>query len=140
MKNTIVLCLSLLMGKIAFAQRPQNFQKPAKISLTGKVIDQETQQPLEYATITLKNPRFPDRLQGGITNEEGVFNFEVFPGRYTITTEYISFEKDIKEGVVLREFKDLGTIALGMEVNSLNEIELVAERTEVEIRSRQKGI
>ena len=134
MKNTIVLFLSLLMGTLAFGQRPQNFQKPAKISLSGKVIDQETQQPLEYATITLKNPRFPDRLQGGITNEEGVFNFEVFPGRYTITTEYISFEKDIKEGVVLRESKDLGTIALGMEVNSLNEVELVAERTEVEIR------
>ncbi len=134
MKNIIVLCLSILMGTLAFAQRPQNFQKPAKISLSGKVIDQETQQPLEYATITLKNPRFPDRLQGGITNEEGVFNFEVFPGRYTITTEYISFEKHIKEGVVLRESKDLGTIALGMEVNSLNEVELVAERTEVEIR------
>ncbi|MGB0366058.1 MAG: TonB-dependent receptor domain-containing protein [Flavobacteriaceae bacterium] len=134
MKNTIMLCLSLLMGKFALAQRPQNFQKPTKISLSGKVIDQETQQPLEYATITLKNPRFPDRLQGGITNEEGVFNFEVFPGRYTITTEYISFEKDIKEGIVLRESKDLGTIALGMQVNNLNEVELVAERTEVEIR------
>ena len=134
MKNTIVLCLSLLMGSLAFAQSPQNFQKSAKISLSGKVIDQETQQALEYATITLKNSRFPDRLQGGLTNEEGIFNFEVFPGRYTITTEYISFEKDIKEGVILRESKDLGTIALGMEINSLNEVELVAERTEVEIR------
>ena len=134
MKRKILLNLSLLIGLSSLAQRPQNFQKPAKITLSGKVIDQETQQPLEYATITLKNAKFPDRLQGGITNEEGVFNFEIFPGRYTVTTEYISFEKDIKEGVVLRESKDLGTIALGMEVNSLNEVELVAERTEVEIR------
>ena len=134
MKRKILLILSLLIGLFSRAQRPQNFQKPAKISLSGKVIDQETQQPLEYATITLKNARFPDRLQGGITNEEGVFNFKIFPGRYTVTTEYISFEKDIKEGVFLRESKDLGTITLGMEVNSLNEVELVAERTEVEIR------
>ena len=134
MKRKTSLILSLLIGLFAIAQRPQNFQKPTKITLSGKVIDQETQQPLEYATITLKNARFPDRLQGGITNEEGIFNFEIFPGRYTVTTEYISFEKDIKEGVVLRESKDLGTIALGMEVNSLNEVELVAERTEVEIR------
>ena len=134
MKRKILLILSLLIGLSSLAQRPQNSQKPAKITLSGKVIDQETQQPLEYATITLKNARFPDRLQGGITNEEGVFNFEIFPGRYTVTTEYISFEKDIKEGVVLRESKDLGTIALGLEVNSLNEVELVAERTEVEIR------
>lgn len=134
MKRKILLILSLTIGLYTIAQRPQNFQKPTKITLSGKVIDQETQQPLEYATITLKNARFPDRLQGGITNEEGVFNFEIFPGRYTVTTEYISFEKDIKEGVVLRESKDLGTIALGIEVNSLNEVELVAERTEVEIR------
>ena len=134
MKRKILLILSLMIGLYAIAQRPKNFQKPTKIKLSGKVIDQETQQPLEYATITLKSARFPDRLQGGITNEEGIFNFEIFPGRYTVTTEYISFEKDIKEGVVLRESKDLGTIALGMEVNSLNEVELVAERTEVEIR------
>ena len=134
MKRKILLILSLLIGLFSRAQRPQNFQKPAKITLSGKVIDQETQQPLEYATIKLKNARFPDRLQGGITNEEGVFNFKIFPGRYTVTTEYISFEKDIKEGVFLRESKDLGTITLGMEVNSLNEVELVAERTEVEIR------
>ena len=59
MKNTIMLCLSLLMGKFALAQRPQNFQKPTKISLSGKVIDQETQQPLEYATITLKTHASP---------------------------------------------------------------------------------
>ena len=134
MKKKTLLLLSFMIGSFAFAQRPQNFQKPAKITLSGKVIDQETQQPLEYATITLKNAKFPDRLQGGITNEEGIFNFDIFPGRYTVTTEYISFEKDIKEGVVLRESKDLGTIELGMEVNSLNEVELVAERTEVEIR------
>ena len=134
MKKKSLLLLSFLISLVAFAQRPQNFQRPAKITLSGKVIDQETQQPLEYATITLKNARFPDRLQGGITNEEGVFNFEIFPGRYTITTEYISFEKDIKQGVVLRESKDIGTIELGIEVNSLNEVELVAERTEVEIR------
>ncbi|MGB1448486.1 MAG: TonB-dependent receptor domain-containing protein [Flavobacteriaceae bacterium] len=134
MKNILTLSLSLLIGLTALAQRPQNTQRPAKILLSGKVIDEETQQPLEYATITLQNPRFPDRLQGGITNQDGRFNFEVVPGRYTITTEYISFEKDIREGVVLREATDLGTIALGIEVNSLNEVELVGERTEVEIR------
>ena len=134
MKKRILPFLSLVIGLYSNAQRPQNFQKPTKINLSGKVIDQETQQPLEYATITLKSARFPDRLQGGITNKEGIFNFEIFPGRYTITTEYISFEKDIKEGVVLKESKDLETIALVIEVNSLNEVELIAERTEVEIR------
>ena len=86
-----------MLGLVANAQQPQNYQARPKIVLSGKVIDQETQQPLEYATITLKNPRFPDRLQGGITGIDGTFSFEIFPGRYTITTEYISFESNIKE-------------------------------------------
>ena len=134
MKKTILFCLTLLVGLTALAQRPQNYQARPKILLSGKVIDEETKQPLEYATITLKNPRFPDRLQGGITDAEGNFKFEVFPGRYTITTEYISFESNVNEGVILRETTDLGTIALGISVDALDEVELVAERTEVEIR------
>ena len=134
MKKTILFSLTLLVGFTALAQRPQNYQARPKILLSGKVIDEETKQPLEYATITLKNPRFPDRLQGGITDAEGNFKFEVFPGRYTITTEYISFESNVNEGVILRETTDLGTIALGISVDALDEVELVAERTEVEIR------
>ena len=134
MKKTILFCLTLLVGFTALAQRPQNYQARPKILLSGKVIDEETKQPLEYATITLKNPRFPDRLQGGITDAEGNFKFEVFPGRYTITTEYISFESNVNEGVILRETTDLGTIALGISIDALDEVELVAERTEVEIR------
>ena len=131
MKKIILCCLSILIGSAVFAQRPQNLQK---VAISGKVLDQETQQPLEYATITLKSPRFPNQLQGGITDAEGNFKFDVFPGKYMIISEYISFEPNVKENVIIRDYLDLGTIALFMNVDSLDEVELVAERTEVEIR------
>lgn len=131
MKKTVLFSLSLLLGMVVYAQKPQNFQK---VNLSGKILDQETKQPLEYATITLKNPRFPERLQGGITDAEGNFKFEVFPGKYTITSEYISFEPNIQNNIVIRSALDLGTIELSIAVDSLDEVELVAERTEVEIR------
>ncbi len=131
MKKTVLYSLSLLIGIVVYAQKPQNFQK---VILSGKILDQETKQPLEYATITLKNPRFPERLQGGITDAEGNFKFEVLPGKYTITSEYISFEPNIQNNIVIRSALDLGTIELSIAVDSLDEIELVAERTEVEIR------
>ena len=134
MKKTILLCLTLLLSYSAISQRQTNGQRPGKINLSGKVIDQETQQPLEYATVTLRNDSRPELLQGGITTEDGSFSFEVFPGRYTIIIEYISFEKNIREGVVLREATDLGTVELSIATNSLDEVELVGERTEVEIR------
>ena len=81
-----------------------------------------------------EDTRLPEYVGKWETDAEGNFKFEVFPGRYTITTEYISFESNVNEGVILRETTDLGTIALGISVDALDEVELVAERTEVEIR------
>lgn len=131
MKRNILLFLLVSMEMLAYAQRPQSFQK---INLSGRVLDQETNQPLEYATITLKNARRPEVLQGGITNADGNFSFEVFPGRYTIITEYISFTPNTQEDVILRSSTDLGVIELSVAVDALEEVELVGERTEVEIR------
>lgn len=130
----ILLCIVFLIENL-HAQRPQegpgNF---AKITLSGKVVDVETQEPLEYTSITLVSKRFPDRIQGGITNAKGQFNIEIMPGQYTITIEYIGFKKITLEDQTLRENKDLGTIELAINAEDLDEVELVGERTEVEIR------
>lgn len=136
MKNKFFALLFLGLISTLFAQRPQgggpgNF---SKLKLTGIVLDKETQEPLEYATISLINKRFPERIQGGITDAKGNFNLEVFPGQYTITIEYIGFDKINIENKVLRENEDLGRIELEIAAETLQEVELVGERTEVEIR------
>lgn len=136
MKNKFFALLFLGLISTLFAQRPQgggpgNF---SKLKLTGIVVDKETQEPLEYATISLINKRFPERIQGGITDAKGNFNLEVFPGQYTITIEYIGFDKINIENKVLRENEDLGRIELEIAAETLQEVELVGERTEVEIR------
>lgn len=136
MKNKFFALLFLGLISTLFAQRPQgggpgNF---SKLKLTGIVLDKETQEPLEYATISLTNKRFPERIQGGITDAKGNFNLEVFPGQYTISIEYIGFDKINIENKVLRENEDLGRIELEIAAETLQEVELVGERTEVEIR------
>jgi outer membrane receptor protein involved in Fe transport len=136
MKNKFFALLFLGLISTLFAQRPQgggpgNF---SKLKLTGIVLDKETQEPLEYATISLINKRFPERIQGGITDAKGNFNLEVFPGQYTISIEYIGFDKINIENKVLRENEDLGRIELEIAAETLQEVELVGERTEVEIR------
>ena len=136
MKNKFFALLFLGLISTLFAQRPQgggpgNF---SKLKLTGIVLDKETREPLEYATISLTNKRFPERIQGGITDAKGNFNLEVFPGQYTISIEYIGFDKINIENKVLRENEDLGRIELEIAAETLQEVELVGERTEVEIR------
>ena len=64
-----ILPLFLCLNLAVFAQRQGGI--PSKITISGKVIDQETQQPLEYATITFTNPKRPDLVQGGITDAKG---------------------------------------------------------------------
>ena len=107
-----LVILFLFITISSFGQRPQNIPK---FVLSGLVIDQETEQPLEYATITLKNERRPEMLQGGITDVNGRFSFEVDPGKYDINAEYISFKTITKKEVLIRSNTDLGTIRMEME-------------------------
>ena len=105
-----------------------------KLKLTGVVLDQETQQTFEYATISLINPKNPDRIQGGITGLDGKFMVDVFPGTYDINIEYIGFDRLTKTGVVIKENMDLGTVELIIASTALEGVEVMAEKTEVEIR------
>ncbi|MGA1775746.1 MAG: TonB-dependent receptor domain-containing protein [Flavobacteriaceae bacterium] len=136
MKKYLNLFIFILTAAFSFAQSPQG-GPPAmmkKIKLSGTVIDNDTQEILEYATISLINENAPGRIQGGITDDKGNFDLEVFPGKYNIIIEYIGFTKVELTDKVLREDENLGIVSLTIAAESLEEIELVGERTEVEIR------
>ena len=110
-KKTCFFIIFWLIIFCTFAQNPQSVSQPIKkIKLSGRIIDNETKVGLEYATISLINKRFPNRIQGGITDKDGSFNLEVFPGKYNITFEYIGFDKLILLEKVLRSEENLGNI------------------------------
>ena len=133
MKRLIVVLFLFGLSISGFSQQPGG-KKFKKIKIEGVVIDKETQDPLEYTTISLLNDRSPDLIQGGITDKNGKFIIEVFPGKYNITLEYIGFDKIILKDKVISIDEDFGIFELEIVTESLNEVELVGERTEVEIR------
>ena len=134
MKKLFFLMLLMCYSNAVVAQRPSNKEKFSKIKIIGNVTDSETTESLEYATISLVNNQFPDRIQGGITDIKGNFEIEIFPGKYDITIEYIGFERIILKDQVIKETTRLGDFKLNIDSESLEEVELVGERTEVEIR------
>ena len=69
----IIIFFTSLLIPAQRANGQRNKQKSIKI--TGKVIDKDNGQPLEYATLVLRSVKQPDIVTGGITDLEG--NFEV---------------------------------------------------------------
>lgn len=139
MKKLLSLTI-LLMVFTTYAQRPQGRggQRPNPIEIKGTVLDAETNEPLEYATLVLQSLRDTTKITGGITNAQGIFSIETMPGRYNIRVEYISFTSYQLKNQILRSSTDLGVIKLDPDVAQLEGVEVIAEKTTVEIRLDKK--
>tara|TARA_R110001592_G_scaffold85143_2_gene251430 strand:+ start:191 stop:2602 length:2412 start_codon:yes stop_codon:yes gene_type:complete len=112
--------------------------KDAEINtLTGKVVDAKTNQPLEYATIILKDVK-TQKITGGITDGTGSFSVQTPKGTYDISIEYISFKSKKFPTQEVSKNKDFGVIKLAEDESSLNEIVVIAEKSTVDIRLDKK--
>ena len=114
-------------------------QKPAleEITITGKIIEGSTKQPLEYATVVLKNQE-TNEISGGITDQNGLFKIKTKKGTYTISFEFISFKTKKLPEQILSVDKNFNTISLSEDAKALDEIVIIAEKTTVDIRLDKK--
>ena len=129
-KKIIVTLFCSLSLTFLFAQVPTNKKG---IFISGKVVDAESNQELEYATIVLKNTN-TKKISGGITDEKGYFNIKARRGIYEISIEYISFKTISYPSERIISDKNLGTIKLYENDTNLEEVVVIAEKSTVEIR------
>lgn len=109
-----------------------------EITITGKVIDKDTNDPLEYATVAFFSKKENKIVEGGITDANGNFSIKITEGIYDVTIEYISYKKITIPNKKLSSDVNLGTIALEIDFAALGEVEIIAERTTVEIKLDKK--
>lgn len=115
-----------------------SYSQDGNITVSGTVLDQETGTPLEYATLVLQSIDDPGKITGGITDGDGRFNVAAAPGKYNLRVEYISFKPFILTDRDLSSSVDLGTIELAIDATQLDAVEVVGERTTVEVRLDKK--
>ena len=110
----LVSILTLLLPILSFTQSGQ---------LKGLVIDKQSEQPLEGATIELLNA---DNATGVITDFDGYFTLDNVPlGRQTIRVSFIGFESTTIPNIVITSGKAaFVTIQLQESFNQLDEIVL----------------
>ncbi len=125
--------LFILGTTISFAQQSDTKQ----ITVKGEILEEGTQFPLEYATVS-----FIDKegkiITGGITDTEGHYAIKVPAGIYTVKYEFISYKTKTLENRDLTKNTTLPTITLDLDSASLDEVVIRAETTEVQVRLDKK--
>lgn len=131
MKKTISLFfLFCLTSVLVLAQND--------VKISGKVLEEGTNYPLEYATISFFSIKENKIVTGGITDIDGVFEVMVPADIYNIKVEYISYTTKTYNNKTLDSDINLGTVSLSLDAQALDQVEIIAERTTVEIKLDKK--
>ena len=110
------------------------YSQNSEVTVTGTVTDSETNTPLEYATISVFNVNSEEAIDGVITDSNGEFSIELNKGNYDFKVEFISFKIKYYRNTTVNNPLSLGTIELSIDENILDEIEVIGEKTEIEIK------
>ena len=102
--------------------------------VSGKIIEKESQQPLEYATIAFFSKVENKMIGGGITDLEGNFSIAIAKGTYDISYEYFSFETLSKLNFKLNQNTDFGVLKMEANLQALDAVDIIAEKTTVELK------
>ena len=100
-------------------------QSSAQSSLQGRVMDTETQTPIERANVLV---RHEDDTQGTSTDADGRFQISLDPGTYTIEVSALGYE-EARRAVTVQSGKSTSvTFTLSPQEYSLNEIVVSDQR------------
>ncbi|WP_187696520.1 TonB-dependent receptor domain-containing protein [Xanthovirga aplysinae] len=104
-------------------------------NISGIILDAESREPLAYATVAVYYNG--TLIDGIITKEDGKFSMKVKPGDYLLKVEFLSY-KTFEKQITLKDHLDLGVIALQVDLQALEAVEVNAERSKVELKLDKK--
>jgi len=132
-KNLLIVVLFILSHSYIMGQKNVNL-----VLVSGKIIEIETNLPLEYATITFFSKVENKMKGGGITDPDGNFSISIPQGTYDVSVEYFSFENITRLNVNFNQDTNLGTLKMNSNLQALDVVDIIAEKTTVEIKLDKK--
>ena len=133
-----ILFLPLYLFSILIYSQSYSYNENKEFIVSGKVTNSENSEPLEYATITILDPKDNNVITGGLSDGTGNFRISTKKGIYNVLIEYMSFKNKTLENINVYNDLSLGEVQLELNYESLGEVEIIAEETSVEIRLDNK--
>nr|WP_234445695.1 outer membrane beta-barrel family protein [Carboxylicivirga marina] len=110
----------------------------------GKVYDGNSKKPVEYATVAIYNAQDNSVINGTISDENGNFKIKgLKEGNFYVVVSFLGYENKRYDDIVVdggRDMINLGNITLGSANQSLEEVEVIAERQSVEFHIDKKVV
>ncbi|KRD12352.1 hypothetical protein ASE21_00055 [Flavobacterium sp. Root901] len=123
-----VLLIIMMLSAAAFSQSKEFIIK-------GKIIDAATKQPLPYGTIALMSSS--QKTKEVSADENGDYILKSSPGTYQLKIAFMSYKTVTTESFELN--KDLvKNIALEENTNELKEVNIISEKSAVELKLDKK--
>ncbi|WP_409014614.1 TonB-dependent receptor domain-containing protein [Emticicia sp. 21SJ11W-3] len=126
----VVLMISFLGAEKSLAQNAGKFK------LKGKIVDAQSNAPLAFASVRLY--KLPDSsfVTGNITDDAGAFSIDAPSGTYYALLEFIGYKATKTAPFSLspdNPSHDLGILKVATSSNVLNEVEVRAEKSSMEM-------
>lgn len=140
MKLKLLFFCWLLQFTTVQAQNSVNGSN-ANGSISGKIIEKKTGEPIPYATISVKNEG--KVISGAISKDNGTFTVNNLPLKnLTVEIQFIGFKKYESTFTLSEEDKSISlkTISLEEEATVLNEVAIVKERSTIEQKIDRKVV
>ncbi|TGD57936.1 outer membrane beta-barrel family protein [Flavobacterium humi] len=139
LKLFLICLLTQFVSMQAQTSAPNNFINPGSIS--GKIVDKKTSEPIPYATITIKDAG--KVISGAISKENGTFtvgNLEL--KNLTIEVQFMGYKTYQGNFNLSSENKSvaLKTIALEEEATMLEGVSVVRDRSTIEQKIDRKVV
>ncbi|KJJ37342.1 TonB-dependent receptor domain-containing protein [Aequorivita vladivostokensis] len=138
MKTILVLIACITFGILNAAAGPTEDSG----NIYGRVTDKVLNEPLPYVTVVVKKLN-GEIITGAVTDDAGKFEIHKIPeGRCNISIQYIGYKVFTTEINITKGNAtiDLGNILLEEDIASLDEVNIVAERSTIEQRLDKKVI
>src|SRR5215217_3142525 len=124
--------LFFLFSITAYAQTP-----PVSGSVSGKLIDTETSEPLSFATVALITKTDNKSVASIQTDLDGNFKLaNIKNGTYLIRATYVSYLSLTKDSIVITDATpavQIGTLKLNKSKGVLQEVQVTAQKSQIKL-------
>jgi len=127
MKNYFLFIL-LLFTTMSYGQGSKE-----EYRITGAVLDAETNEPLEYASVSLLQAADSALIGGGVTDANGKFEVNGKPGKYILRIQFISYLPKYIGNITLNKNVAVGTIKLAANAETLEAVVVSGNKSQMEL-------